>query len=81
MNRPMAKPTPDLLRNVPLFSGLDDSELEGIGKRLSASPGDVLLLAADHWRTVVEVLGGLRLDLGRPAPGRAAGPGHARHAA
>ena len=26
----MAKPTPDLLRNVPLFSGLDDSELESL---------------------------------------------------
>ena len=30
MNRPMAKPTPDLLRNVSLFSGLDDSELESL---------------------------------------------------
>jgi aspartyl-tRNA synthetase len=27
----------------------------------------VLLLAADRWRTTVEVLGGLRLDLGRPS--------------
>jgi CRP/FNR family transcriptional regulator len=26
----MAKPTPDLLRNVPLFSALDDSELESL---------------------------------------------------
>ena len=30
MNRTMAKPTPALLRNVPLFSGLDDSELESL---------------------------------------------------
>lgn len=50
----------------PVAKFLDDSELEGIGKRLGASPGDVLLLAADRWRTVVDVLGGLRLDLGRP---------------
>src|SRR5918992_2582029 len=30
MNRSVAKPTPDLLRNVNLFSGLDDRELENL---------------------------------------------------
>ncbi len=30
MNRPMAKPTPELLRNVPLFSALDDNELDSL---------------------------------------------------
>lgn len=51
----------------PVAKFLGDSELEGIRERLGATPGDVLLLAADRWRTVVEVLGGLRVDLGRPA--------------
>ncbi len=30
MNRPMAKPTTDLLRNIPLFSGLEDRDLESL---------------------------------------------------
>ncbi len=34
--------------------------------QLKASPGDLLLLAADQWRAVSEVLGQLRLELGRP---------------
>lgn len=34
---------------------------------MDASPGDVLLMVADRWKTVVGVLGTLRLDLGRPA--------------
>lgn len=50
----------------PVAKFLGDEELAGVSQRLDGSPGDVLLIAADRWRTVVEVLGGLRLDLGRP---------------
>ena len=51
----------------PIVKFLSESETNGIKDTLSASPGDVLLIAADKWRSTVEVLGGLRLDLGRPA--------------
>jgi len=50
----------------PVAKFLSDREQEGLKSRLSASPGDVLLMVADRWKTVVGVLGGLRLDLGRP---------------
>jgi aspartyl-tRNA synthetase len=50
----------------PVAKFLTTSEMAGISERLRVAPGDVLLLAADTWRTTVEVLGGLRLDLGRP---------------
>ncbi len=50
----------------PVAKFLDESEIEGIKSRMEVSPGDVLLIAADRWRTTVGVLGGLRLDLGRP---------------
>ena len=51
----------------PVAKFLSDSEQDAIEKSLDAAPGDVLLIAADRWRTVVEVLGGLRNDLGRPS--------------
>ncbi|MEX2133939.1 MAG: aspartate--tRNA ligase, partial [Acidimicrobiia bacterium] len=51
----------------PVAKFLSDQEQEGIKARLGASAGDVLLLVADRWKTVVGVLGALRLDLGRPA--------------
>ena len=51
----------------PIAKFLSDAEIEGVKADLEARPGDVLLLAADDWRTAVEVLGVLRLDLGRPA--------------
>ncbi len=51
----------------PVAKFLGESELQGISDRLSAGPGDVLLLAADTWKTVVTVLGALRVELGRPA--------------
>jgi aspartyl-tRNA synthetase len=51
----------------PVAKFLSDEEQEAIKDRLSGAPGDVLLLVADRWRTVVSVLGGLRIDLGRPA--------------
>ncbi|MEE8489291.1 MAG: aspartate--tRNA ligase, partial [Acidimicrobiia bacterium] len=50
----------------PVAKFLGDAEIEGIKSRMEASPGDVVLIAADRWRTTVGVLGGLRLDLGRP---------------
>jgi aspartyl-tRNA synthetase len=50
----------------PISKFLDEEEQQAIKKTLNATTGDVLLIAADRWRTVVEVLGGLRNELGRP---------------
>ena len=50
----------------PIAKFLSDAEMGAISSQLDVSAGDVLLIAADKWRTAVEVLGGLRLDLGRP---------------
>jgi len=50
----------------PVAKFLSQSEQDSIKRVMSAGPGDVLLIAADRWRTAVEVLGGLRNDLGRP---------------
>ena len=50
MNRPMAKPTPALLRNVPLFSGLDDSELESLAEEFNErrfTAGDKIALEGE----------------------------------
>lgn len=35
MNRPMAKPTPELLRNVGLFSALDEKDLQSLASEFS----------------------------------------------
>ena len=46
----MAKPTPDLLRNVPLFSGLDDSELESLAEEFNErrfAAGDKIALEGE----------------------------------
>ena len=51
---------------TPVAKFLSEGEVEGIKSRMEASPGDVILMAADRWSTTVGVLGGLRLDLGRP---------------
>ncbi|HJR92854.1 MAG TPA: aspartate--tRNA ligase [Acidimicrobiia bacterium] len=51
----------------PIAKFLSDDERSGITEKLAASPGDVLLIAADRWKTALTVLGGLRNDLGRPA--------------
>lgn len=51
----------------PVAKFLDDAEKEAIRKTMDAAPGDVLLVAAGRWRTTVEVLGGLRNDLGKPS--------------
>jgi aspartyl-tRNA synthetase len=51
----------------PVAKFLSAAELTGSSSALAASPGDVLLIAADeNWRTVAGVLGGLRLEIGRP---------------
>lgn len=51
----------------PVAKFLSEAEIDAIGEELEAGPGDVLLIAADRWRTAVSVLGALRNDLGRPA--------------
>lgn len=51
----------------PVAKYLSDGERAGLASRLGAAPGDLLLFAAGDWRTVVTVLGQLRLELGRPA--------------
>ena len=46
----MAKPTPDLLRKVNLFSGLDDRELENLADEFNErrfSPGDTIALEGE----------------------------------
>ena len=50
----------------PVAKFLDDDERAGLVARLGAEPGDTLLLMADERLLVLEVLGRLRLDLGRP---------------
>jgi CRP/FNR family cyclic AMP-dependent transcriptional regulator len=50
MNRVMAKPTPELLRNVHLFSGLDDNELETLAEEFNERrfrPGDQIALEGE----------------------------------
>ena len=51
----------------PVAKFLSDTEQKSIKKAMDASPGEVILIAADRWRAAVEVLGGLRNRLGRPA--------------
>jgi aspartyl-tRNA synthetase len=46
---------------------LSGDEMEAVKDALEGGPGDVLLLAADKWKTCVTVLGGLRTELGKPA--------------
>jgi len=50
MNRPMAKPTPDLLRNVRLFSDLDEKDLESLADEFNErrfSAGDKIALEGE----------------------------------
>jgi len=51
----------------PVAKFLSGGEMEGIAAALEASAGDVLLLVADETRTVLEVLGRIRLEVGQPA--------------
>lgn len=50
MNRPMAKPTPELLRNVSLFSDLDEKDLRSLADEFSErrfSAGDTVSLEGE----------------------------------
>ena len=50
----------------PVAKFLSAEEQQALQKELGAQPGDLLLLVADERRRVQEVLGQLRLDLGKP---------------
>jgi aspartyl-tRNA synthetase len=50
----------------PVAKFLSEGELGGIATALGAELGDVLLLVADDTRTVLEVLGQIRLEVGKP---------------
>lgn len=50
----------------PVAKFLTDAEKQALLARMSAQPGDLLLLVADEWATTCEVLGQLRNDIGRP---------------
>jgi aspartyl-tRNA synthetase len=50
----------------PVAKFLTDDEKGAVKQSLAAAPGDVLLLAADGPKVVGNVLGQLRLELGRP---------------
>ena len=50
----------------PVAKFLSADEVAAVTARLDAAPGDLLLIVADEWMTVCEVLGQLRNDLGRP---------------
>ena len=50
MNRPMAKPAPELLRNVSLFSELDEKDLESLAEEFNErrfSAGDKIALEGE----------------------------------
>jgi aspartyl-tRNA synthetase len=50
----------------PVLKFLSHTEVEETKRVLAARPGDVLLMVAGPWRTAVDVMGALRLKLGRP---------------
>ncbi len=51
--------------NSPLDKVLSDAERSGLVSCTGAVAGDLVLVVADEWRTVCDVLGQVRLDLGR----------------
>ena len=53
----------------PVAKFLSDEETRRVLGAMGAAPGDLCLAVADEWRTATEVLGRLRLDLGRPPVG------------
>ncbi len=61
----VAEPDGSMRSSVAKF--LSDDELGGIRHAMGAAEGDLILVVADTWRVVVEVLGQLRLELGKPA--------------
>ena len=50
----------------PLAKFLDGALQQALAGSASAAPGDLVLVVADEWRRACEVLGQLRLELGRP---------------
>jgi len=82
MNRLMSKPTPELLRNVPLFAGLDERELESLAeefneRRFSAGEkialegeGGLMFFVVESGEATVEVHGE---EVGHLGPGAAFG--------
>lgn len=58
----------------PVAKFLREDETTQLVKRLTGSPGDVLLLGAGRWKKTCEVLGQLRLELGRPSDHRELAP-------
>jgi len=50
----------------PVAKFLGSEELEGVAAALHASPGDTIFIVADETRTVLEVLGQIRLEIGQP---------------
>ena len=50
----------------PVAKFLSDDELAGVVSKLEADPGDTVLIVADRTRVVLDVLGQLRLHVGRP---------------
>ena len=82
MNRAMAKPSPDLLRKVPLFAGLDDKELTSLadefnerrfvaGDRVALEgEGGLMFFVVDSGEATVEVHG---KEVGKLGPGSAFG--------
>ncbi len=50
----------------PVAKFMSDAEISGVLEALDAQDGDICFVVADRWRTVVHVLGLLRLELGRP---------------
>ncbi len=51
----------------PVAKFLSEDELSAVAGTLSGQPGDVLLLVADETRTVLDVLGQIRIDCGQPS--------------
>ncbi len=49
----------------PIAKFLGEGEISGIGERLEASPGDLLLIVADEVTTVGQALSALRMEMGR----------------
>ncbi len=56
----------DCVLSSPVAKFLSEAELAALPEALDATEGDLLLLVADERRTTQEVLGALRLELGRP---------------
>lgn len=53
----------------PVAKYLTDEEIRQVVHRLRAAPGDMCYIVSGDWRTSSEVLGKLRLDIGRPQAG------------